>query len=391
MIKHIPFIILLFLFTISACQNADNTKNQEPAHITDSIPSNKVFPDVKIKYAEGFSVESFANYQRLKVHNPWDRSHELAVYILVQKNHKTDYQLKEGEILIELPVQKVAIMSASNIGYFELLNSLDNIHSLADEKRLYNPELRKAVETGSVKVLGNSSAVNLEELLLSDNDLFIQTAYEMSSGKDKAFMDAGVKVVYNVDWMEKTPLARAEWIKFVGLLLGENERADSVFSSIESNYIQLKNKADTLSYKPDVLVGGLYKDVWYMPGGASFKARLLNDAGTNYKWANDSTTGSLALSFETVLEQQMNAPYWIEVPFKTKSELLASDERYAFFDAFKISALYHNMKRSNETGGNDYWEMGLCRPDEILADLIRIFHPEEMTDGELKYYERVEE
>ena len=77
------------------------------------------------------------------------------------------------------------------------------------------------------------------------------------------------------------------------------------------------------------------------------------------------------------------------MPFKTKEDLLSSDLRYAYLDAFKIGTMYHHMKRTNITGGNDYWEMGLCRPDELLSDLIRIVHPENMPDGELKYYERV--
>jgi iron complex transport system substrate-binding protein len=219
--------------------------------------------------------------------------------------------------------------------------------------------------------------------------VFLQTAFDSKNARDEALVNAGVPLVYNIDWMEKTPLARAEWIKFVGVLLNENERADSIFKVIERNYINLKKIADSIDYKPDVLVGGLYKDVWYMPGGQSFKARLLADAGTDYLWKNDSTEGSLALSFETVLEKQMNAPIWIEVQFKSKKELLSSDERYAYLDAFKIGAMYHNRKRTTETGGNDYWEMGLCRPDEILSDLIRIIHREYMPDGELKYYERV--
>ena len=126
-----------------------------------------------------------------------------------------------------------------------------------------------------------------------------------------------------------------------------------------------------------------------MPGGKSFKAHFLADAATNYHWASDSTEGSLALSLETVIAEQLNAPVWIDVPAKSKADLLKMNPVYAEFDAFKIGTMYHNMKRSNAQGGNDYWETGLCRPDEVLADLVRIFHFEELPDGELKYYERL--
>jgi len=380
---------IFLLLTLLSCNSKDSSTNDDSQH-SDSLQKHDYIPKtIDLKYAQGFSVETFENYYRVHIHNPWDKGRDLAVYILAYPLQYHKQNLKENELLIDLPIKRVAIMSVSNIGYFDLLNRLGAIAALADGQRLYNPDLRSAVELGSVKVLGNSASINKEELLLADCDIFIQTAYEASSGKDKSMIEAGIKVVYNIDWMEETPLARAEWIKFIGLLMGENDVADSVFKQIEQNYIALKTKAELFDYKPDVLLGGLYKDVWYMPGGRSYKAHLLKDAGTNYRWATDSTKGSLALSFETVLEQQIDAPVWVEVPFTTKKQLLVSDERYAFFDAFKIGTLYHNLKRSNATGGNDYWERGHCRPDELLEDLMRIFHREDMEEGELKYYGRV--
>ncbi len=382
-------IIFAFLLQLVSCVTAPNDKPETKIESVENSGNHNADFKINIKYAQGFSVENFDSHRRLVVANPWNKRRSIGVYILVQEGNAEGIELQEGEMLIELPLSRVAIMSSSNVGYFDLLENLDLIKAVADGKRLYNKELIESIELGSVQVLGNSAAINLENLIICDCDIFIQTAYESGENKDIAMIDAGVNVVYNTDWMEKTPLARAEWIKFIGLLTNENERADRIFRMIENNYIQLKQMADTLTYKPDVLVGSLYKDVWYMPGGNSYKAHLLADAGTNYHWAADSTKGSVSLSFETVVAEQLNAPIWIEAPFKTKTELLSSDERYAYFDAFKIGAIYHHLKRSNAGGGNDYWEMGLCRPDEILADFIHIFHPEEMMSGELKYYERV--
>ena len=383
-------LLIASLLFATSCSNDNSVKNSsEHQHINNAY--KKDLFQVSLKYAKGFSVTYFDKYQRLNVYNPWKSGSNIGTYILVQKEDSVNIELKKGEILLRLPLDRIAIMSVSNVGYFDLLKQLNRIAAVADEKRLYNKYLREGIALGSVQVLGNSASVNIEQLLVSKCDIFLQTAYESGSGKDQALIDGGVKVVYNTDWMEKTPLARAEWVKFMGLLTNQNHRADSIFSMIENNYIQLKQLADTLDYKPDVLVGGLYKDVWYMPGGKSFKAHLLADAGTNYHWAHDSTEGSLALSFEIVVDQQLNAPVWIEVPFKNKKELLISDERYAYFDAFKVGTMFNNLKRTNATGGNDYWEMGLCRPDEILADLIRIFHFEEMEYDELKYYEKVSE
>ena len=389
MVKYILYLSLL-AFVLFAAYSCNFESKQADVQKNELKDSAKASFNTTIKYAKGFSVENHTTYQRLIVHNPWNRSQELGVYILVDQEHAKEVDLQVGERIITVPISRFAIMSSSNIGYFELLQKLNLIKAVADGNRLYNKILRNGIQQGSVQVLGNSAQINTEELIMCNCGAFIQTAYGAHSSVDQSLIDAGVPLIYNVDWMEKSPLARAEWIKFMGALTGENEKADSIFNTIERNYDALKNLVDTLSYKPDVLIGALYKDVWYMPGGASFKAQFLADAGANYHWANDSTKGSLALSFETVLEQQIDAPIWIEVPFKSKQQLLSSDERYAFLDAFKIGAMYHNLKRSNDTGGNDYWEMGLCRPDEILLDLIRIFHPEYAPDGVLKYYERVD-
>ncbi|MCK5856660.1 MAG: ABC transporter substrate-binding protein [Bacteroidales bacterium] len=382
------FISLSLLLLLSSCNSDMKSKKEVTTHNAESVSKANVF-EVSIDYAEGFLVENHDNYKRLTVFNPWDSSAKLGVYILVNTEHANDVKLKVDEMLIRLPLNRVAIMSSSNIGYFDLLQKMNLIKAVGDENRLYNKYLRERIAESKVKVLGNSVAINKEELIVCNCDAFIQTAYDATSSQDMLLIKAGVPLVYNIDWMEKTPLARAEWIKFIGLLSNENEMADSIFNSIVNNYSNLKDLADSMEYKPDVLIGALYKDVWYMPGGQSFKARMVADAGTNYHWADDFANGSLALSFETVLEQQIDAPIWIEVPFKTKEDLLSSDLRYAYLDAFKIGTMYHHMKRTNITGGNDYWEMGLCRPDELLSDLIRIVHPENMPDGELKYYERV--
>ncbi len=388
-LRKIFLILTLPALLVSCGQEVKQEEQREEKPIIKQQAENTDFK-VNIRYAEGFRVEYFKDHVLLRVLNPWDRENDLGDYILVSKGDAEGVELEEGQQLIEVPVSRVAIMSLSNIGYFEELGDMDKIIAVSDYNRMYNKELRKKIELGSVKVLGNTSGISLEELLLTDCDIFIQTAYKAYSAEDEKIINAGVNLVYNIDWMEKTPLARAEWVKFIGLLCGQNKKADSVFREIEKNYIALKDLAAKVDYKPDVLVGGLYKDIWYMPGGQSFKARLLADAGTSYHWAADSSEGSLALNLETVVAEQLNAPVWIDVPFKTKKELLASNAHYAEFDAFKVGSMYHNLKRSNATGGNDYWETGMCRPDELLADLIRIFHFEELPDGELKYYQRVE-
>jgi len=187
--------------------------------------------------------------------------------------------------------------------------------------------------------------------------------------------------------MEQTPLGRAEWIKVVGALLNQEAAADSIFLQIESNYLRTKEKIIDIQDKPNVIIGSNYKGIWYMPGGKSFKALLLADAGASYFWDHDSSTGSLALSFEKVVEMQSEADIWIEAPFRTFEEISAVDQRYGVFKAYKDSMVFNNFGCSNGLA-NDYWEKGLCRPDLILMDLVEILHPD-LLDHKLLFYKKI--
>jgi len=114
---------------------------------------------------------------------------------------------------------------------------------------------------------------------------------------------------------------------------------------------------------------------------------MLADAGASYYWSKDSSTGSLALSFEKVVELQRNADIWLEIPFKSYEEVLAVDHRYGLFKAYRDSMVFNNFGRSNGMA-NDYWERGLCRPDLILKDLVSILHPE-LFEHKLLFYNKL--
>ncbi len=244
-----------------------------------------------------------------------------------------------------------------------------------------------AVENGDVINLGPSVSLNIEKLLLAKPDVVLATSY--SSAGHQREEKTHIPFVYNLDWMEKTPLGRAEWIKLIGEFTGKSKEADSIFRLIEKNYNSLKKKTSKLKNKPSVLVGANYKDVWYQPAGGSFKALLLRDAGASYFYNSDTTGGSLALSFEKVVEFQHDADFWIEVPFLSYRDMTAADSRYSIFKAVKTKNVYNNFGRA-EGQANDYWETGMCRPDLLLKDLAAIFHPK-IFDYKTVFYKKLKD
>jgi iron complex transport system substrate-binding protein len=154
----------------------------------------------------------------------------------------------------------------------------------------------------------------------------------------------------------------------------------------------LKHLTDTVKYRPTVLTEIKYGDAWYVPGGNSFMAHFIKDAGGTYIWKDEDRTGSIPLSFEAVYLKAKDADHWLNlfINLNTKKDLLAYDERYAMFKAFKTGNLYNNNKIANTKGYSDYWENGMTNPDELLLDLIKIFHPNLAPDHTLKYYKKIE-
>ena len=202
---------------------------------------------------------------------------------------------------------------------------------------------------------------------------------------------SGIPVIYNGDWLEETPLGRAEWIRFFGVLYDKQKMADSIFKTIETAYLEVKQLALKTSEKPTILSGAVMsKDIWNLPGGESFVAQFLADANLDYLWKNSKGKGSLSLSFESVFERAKEADFWIAPGhFSSKTEMLEHNKLYAEFKAFKKDNIYTSTLKKGKTGGVIYYELAPTRPDLVLKDLIKIAHPELLPNYELTFFEKM--
>lgn len=381
-------LILLCLFSLFfaiSCTHIENVKVKLVDKNQSESGLYKFSFDTKFKYTSNISVENRSDYQLITLYNPWQKGHKWISYLIYPKANQPDTSWPKTDYQIPVPVNNIAVASASSIGFVDELKELSKVSAISERKYVYNQLIRSEVDDRNVLEIGASTQINIEQLLASKAELFIQTPFSSDLSNDSKISAAGIPIAYNGDWLEINPLGRAEWIKFIGLFLRKEQLADSIFNSIEANYYNLKNMASEYDSNVSFLVGGLFKDVWYMPAGGSYKAFLFKDAATNYTWQQSQSIASLPLSIESVIKQQLAADYWIEAPYKTYSELSASNPRYAVFKAFKDKHVYHFMQQTHTDGANNYWERGVCRPDEVLSDLICIFHPEKYH-ADLHYY-----
>lgn len=323
----------------------------------------------------------------------------LVTYLNVEKTDSAVYVLyraKKPELgkdvyYVRVPVQKVACLSSVFVGFLDKLGVLTSLAAVDNMDFVSNATVNYLHAKGSVKELSKNGQLNIEETLLSQ----VQTIFTNPSGDarkdfDKRLTDIGIIPVVCADYYEMHPLGRAEWIKAFATFYGAEGRADSLFNKVRENYLALKNAADTCKYKPSVFTEKKTNDTWFVAGGKSSMAQLLNDAGADYLWKDNGKTSPTAMNMEQVMQKALDADYWINLHLcNSADELFQLDHRYEKFNAFKRGNLYNNNALTNAKGGNAYWETGLCNPDEILKDLVKIFHPDLLPGHQLKYYKQL--
>jgi iron complex transport system substrate-binding protein len=271
------------------------------------------------------------------------------------------------------------------------LNETDKLIGFPTTDYISSEKMRKRIDAGKVKELGIDKGMNIEELFLLKPSMVMGYAMSSDLGQLKKIKELGLPVVINAEYLEKHPLGRAEWIKFMALFFNKEKEADSVFRFIEKEYLNAQSVAKKSPTRPTVMSGVVYGDVWFMPGGKNYAATLLNDAGCNYLWSDTESNGFLEVSFESVFNKAKDADLWIGVgSFKSLKEIQAAEKRYALFKAFQNKNVFTYNTRIGAKGGSEYLELGYLRPDIILKDLVKIAHPELLPDYETYFYTKLE-
>ncbi|MBK6264995.1 ABC transporter substrate-binding protein [Marivirga sp. S37H4] len=341
-----------------------------------------------IRYSEKLSIQAYEDYTKVTVKHSKNEQ-DVFTYILYPKD-KSQPSIK-ADLYIQTPINKIICFSTSHLTALDALDLEQHLIGFPDTKWIYDSSLRAKVKAGSLQDIGQKNGINIEKTLKLQPDLVM--AYSTGSAYDnlEPIQQANIPAVVNVDYLESNPLGRAEWIKFTAVFFNKVEEADSIFKSIESSYQELKDLGQAQASKPTVMTGVMYGDTWYVPGGNSYGAQFITDAGGNYLWSENKESGSLELSYESVLSKAQNADFWIGVAnFSSYSNLKNTDSRYAYFDAFKEKNIYSYVKRVHEAGGNDYLESGFLRPDLILQDCIKILHPDVLSDREFTYFQALQ-
>ncbi|MDA0176976.1 ABC transporter substrate-binding protein [Mesoflavibacter profundi] len=378
--KHYYILLIISFIALGSCKQKKEDILELPSNTSEAL---------NLKYAEGFTITDNQNFKVVEIKNPWPKADKTYKYVLISKENiaKTSFLKDEYDGIIITPVTKIVVTSTTHIPALELLDKTETLVGFPGTDYVSSKQTRQRIDNGQVKELGKNEGLNTEVLLNLNPDLVIGFGVDGTSKSLNTVKKANIPVIYNGDWVEKSPLAKAEWIKLFGAIFNKQQQADSIFNTIESNYNKAKQLAKTVTKKPTVISGALYKDVWYLPSGTSTEAQLLKDANLDYLYANTNASGSLSLSFEAVFEKAKQANLWISPSYYNSLQSLENaNAHYTNFEAFKTKSVFSFTNTVGPTGGVLYYETGFARPDLVLKDLIKIGHPELLNDYETYFF-----
>ncbi|AEM72304.1 ABC-type transporter, periplasmic subunit [Allomuricauda ruestringensis DSM 13258] len=371
--------ILFFGYLLVVLMGCKQAKKSQPVQKQESTSS--------ITHATGFTVKKEADLTIIEVTAAWPGADNFK-YALVPKEKlpSITFPQDEYDAIVGTPVEKVVLTSTTHIEPLKQLGELKTIVGFPNTDYISSPEARKLIDSKQIKDLGMNDILNTEMVLELNPELIIGFSINEENKAYHIIERAGIPLVYNGDWVEQTPLGKAEWVKFFAPFFQKEKLGDSIFVEVESSYKQAAALAKKAKSRPTVLTGGLYKDVWYVAGGNSWMAQFLKDANADYLWSNTEETGSIGLSLESVLENAQDAEYWFNPSAETKySELTEANPHYQQFSAFTNKKVYSNAIEKGETGGLIFYELAPHRPDIVLMDFIKIVHPELLPEHQLQF------
>ena len=371
--KNLLFLLCCILLT--ACNAPD--------------PVGSIIEDDNLKRNKQFSIKDSGGLRIIEIVEPFLNSTIKEKYVLYSKAEGKPEGIK-ADVFVGLPIEKIGINSTTHLGYLNAIGKQDKIVAVSNKSLFFNSNFRQRIADGKVIELGNRT-LNTEIVIKSELGVLFTFAIDASSYKSvQQLRELGQPVILISEFMESDPVNKAEWLKVFAAFFDTNtiQKAAAQFEMIKYKYDSIRTQAMLYSSLPKVTIGLPWKGTWYVSGGDSYQAQLIRDAAAVYSWHGYKQTASVPLDIETAISEGMQAQFWINTgTITSSSELKKSNEMFEQFQSFKNKNIYSNYKRSNEFGANDYWEMGVMRPDLILSDLVAIFH-EDSSDS-LTFYKNV--
>lgn len=346
------------------------------------------YDTLAIRHAERFDITYHETYKVIHLSEPWPDAEREFEYVLYERGTERPSGY-EGARFIETPAEDLVCLASACISFAIELDLLDRLQGVARLDDVSHPQIREGVREGGIKEVGRNQNVNVE-LVMNMAPVLVGT---FGVGMDRydshpKLMEAGIPVALLSQYMEHTPLGRAEWIRFLAAFFDLDEKADRIFRQREQQYKEYKALTEEIDDRPTVLSGKNQSGTWWLPGGDDYMVRFYQDAGGEYIWQGDQTGSRLQLDFEVVYNEAADADFWIVNvgSWESREAMVRDDDRYTGFRAYQQDRVYGSIGNRDGFSSTDFFEKGVARPHMVLKDLIRIFHPELLPDHERWFF-----
>ena len=346
-------------------------------------------------YASGFDIRGNGNNAStlVSIRNPWQGGTNVEQHLLILRDDAKAPADFAGQV-VKAPVRHVVCMSSSHVAMFDAIGQAKRISGVSGIDYISNPYVREHRLCGEVRDVGYDTNLNFELLAAMRPDLMLLYGVTgentVVTGK---LRELGIPYIYVGDYMEESPLGKAEWLMVAAELCNVRDKGAETFRGIAARYNALKTRiaGAARSPRPKVMLNTPYRDTWFMPSSRSFMVRLIEDAGGEYVYTKNDSDTSVAVDLEEAYLLASAADTWINVgPCNTLAELTAQNPKFADVPAVRNRQVFNNNRRQTPAGGSDFWESGVIRPDLVLHDLCAVFNPQAADTAELYYYKRLE-
>lgn len=348
------------------------------------------------RYASGFELLGSARNRStlLRIRNPWQGGAAVEQLLFISRDGEPCPEGFEGPC-VQAPVHRVVCMSSSHVAMFDALDRIRLVRGVSGLDYISNAYIREHSRCGEVRDVGYDTALDYEQLTLLRPDLVLLYGV---TGEDTAvtgkLRELQIPYVYIGDYVEPSPLGKAEWLTVVAELCDCPELGAEVFGGIAERYRAVARKASERlgadSVRPRVLLNTPYRDTWFLPSRRNYMAQLIRDAGGEAFTSGTDDNASHPIDMEQAYRLASGADFWLNAGgCAALSDLTARYPKFAAIPAVVSGRVYNNDLRSTPAGGSDFWESGTVRPDRILEDLVSILHPAPRS-APLFYYRRLE-
>lgn len=340
------------------------------------------------QYAAGFVIKGSDDAEStiITVSNPWQGADSIVTYLYIERNNEGVPEGFDGQVL-NGEAKRIVAMSSTYVAMLDALGEVDRVVGVSGIDFITNKTIQKNKQTiGDVGYDGN---IDYEKLVSLSPDLVLLYGVNGASGMESKLKELGIPFMYVGDYLEESPLGKAEWMVALAEVCGKRDGGAEIFGKLPERYEAVKARARNVADRPKVMLNSPYRDSWFMPSNKSYIVQLINDAGGEYIYKKNNSSASEPIDMEEAYLLTSKADRWLNMgSIASVEELKNTYPKFVGTKPMVTGELYNSNKRTAANGANDYWESGVVNPDLVLRDLLKIMHPE-LVNEEFVYYQQL--